>query len=98
MLVLSAALALLCACADPARRADAFARSSGFEMAIEPRAAFTNVSASCKTNVNPTYTIGGTISGIVGGSILLEDNGRDNLTLSNNGPFIFKIPIPSGSS
>ena len=56
-----------------------------------------NVTVSCKTNVNPTYTIGGTVSGL-SGTLVLQDDGRDNLTLSANGPFHFPIPIPSGSS
>ena len=59
----------------------------------------TNVGVSCKTNANPSYTIGGTASGVTGaGAIVLQDNGRDNLTVSTNGPFQFAIPVPSGSS
>jgi large repetitive protein len=59
----------------------------------------TNVSVSCKTNANPAYTIGGTATGVTGaGAIVLQNNGRDNLTVSTNGPFQFAIPIPSGSS
>jgi 6-phosphogluconolactonase (cycloisomerase 2 family) len=59
----------------------------------------TNVSVSCKTNANPSYTIGGTATGVTGaGAIVLQDNGRDNLTVATNGPFQFATPIPSGSS
>jgi 6-phosphogluconolactonase (cycloisomerase 2 family) len=59
----------------------------------------TDVSVSCKTNANPAYTIGGTATGVTGaGAIVLQDNGRDNLTVSTSGPFQFAIPIPSGSS
>jgi Lactonase, 7-bladed beta-propeller len=59
----------------------------------------TNVAVSCKTNPNPTYTIGGTVSGLPSGDVLqLQDNGRDNLKVSANGSFQFAIPIPSGSS
>ncbi|HMK86284.1 MAG TPA: hypothetical protein VK437_10035, partial [Steroidobacteraceae bacterium] len=59
----------------------------------------TNVSVSCQTNPNPAYTIGGTVTGISGASpLVLQDNGRDNLTLSADGPFQFSLPIPSGSS
>jgi 6-phosphogluconolactonase (cycloisomerase 2 family) len=58
----------------------------------------TNVAVSCKTNPNPTFTIGGSVSGISGaGSLVLQDNGRDNLTVTADGPFQFAIPIPSGS-
>ena len=59
----------------------------------------TNIAVSCKTNTNPAYTIGGSVSGITGvGSLVLQDNGRDNLTVSADGPFQFAIPIPSGST
>jgi 6-phosphogluconolactonase (cycloisomerase 2 family) len=59
----------------------------------------TDISVSCKTNANPAYTIGGTATGVTGaGAIVLQNNGRDNLTVSANGPFEFAIPIPSGSS
>jgi large repetitive protein len=58
-----------------------------------------NIAVSCKTNANPTHTIGGTISGIVSsGAIVLQDNGTDNLTLSADGTFTFATPIPSGSA
>ena len=56
----------------------------------------TNVAVSCKTNPNPAYKIGGTISG-VSGTIVLQDNGRDSRPLSADGTFQFTIPIPSGS-
>jgi 6-phosphogluconolactonase (cycloisomerase 2 family) len=59
----------------------------------------TNVAVSCTTNPNTAYTIGGTASGVSGaGSVVLQDNGRDNLTVSADGPFTFAIPIPSGST
>jgi 6-phosphogluconolactonase (cycloisomerase 2 family) len=57
-----------------------------------------NVTVTCTTNTGAAYTIGGTISGISGGSsIVLQDNGRDNLTLSSDGAFQFATPVPSGS-
>jgi hypothetical protein len=46
-----------------------------------------------------TYTIGGAISGLTGnGSVVLQDNGGDNLTLSASGPFIFATPLASGQN
>lgn len=58
-----------------------------------------NVTVTCKTNASPAYTIGGTVSGITGaGSVVLQDNGRDNLTLAADGAFQFALPIPSGST
>jgi len=58
-----------------------------------------DITVSCKTNSNPTYTIGGTISGITAtGPIVLQDDGTDNLTVSADGSFAFKTPIPSASA
>jgi 6-phosphogluconolactonase (cycloisomerase 2 family) len=58
-----------------------------------------NVAVSCTTNSNPAYTIGGTITGVSGtGTVVLQDNGRDNLTASADGAFTFALPIPSGST
>ena len=49
--------------------------------------------ASCAL---PTYTIGGTVSGLAAGdSLVLQDNGGNNLTLSANGTFTFTTPIHS---
>jgi hypothetical protein len=39
-----------------------------------------------------TYTIGGSIAGL-SGTIVLLDNGGDSLSLSNNGPFAFSVQL-----
>ena len=44
----------------------------------------------------PSYTVGGTLSGM-SGTVVLNDNGGDALTLSANGAFAFATPVPSGS-
>ena len=50
----------------------------------------TNVTVTC-ANV---YTIGGTISGLgAGDSVVLQDNGADNLALGTNGPFTFATTL-----
>ena len=44
-------------------------------------------------------TVGGTLSGLASGdSVVLQDNGGDNLTLGNDGPFTFATGLPPGSS
>jgi|GEM_PF-3193129 len=53
-----------------------------------------NVSVSCVNN----YTIGGTLSGLLSGSITLQNNGGDDLTLNTSGAFTFATPIPDGST
>ncbi len=58
----------------------------------------TNLVVTCKTNANPAYSIGGMITGITGaGAVVLQDNARDNITVSTDGAFQFPTPIPSGS-
>jgi len=46
-------------------------------------------------NAPQTYTIGGSVSGLTG-TVVLQDNGGDNLTLTGNGPFTFATGITSG--
>ena len=47
----------------------------------------------------PTYSIGGTVSGIdAGQSAILRDNGGDDLTVSANGAFAFVTRIASGGA
>jgi len=47
----------------------------------------------------PTYTIGGTISGITAAGLVLQDNGGDNFTVSANATsFTFATAITSGGA
>lgn len=57
-------------------------------------AAVTNVAVTCHVN---TYTVGGTVSGLVG-SISLQNNGSDSLTQTSDGAFTFTTPVASGGS
>lgn len=50
--------------------------------------------SSCRTNL---YIIGGTITGL-NGTLVLQNNGTYNLTLSTNGNFAFSIQLPRNSS
>jgi N-acetylneuraminic acid mutarotase len=56
--------------------------------------AVTNANVNC---VN-TYSVGGTLSGLTAGSLILQDNHGSNLTLTVNGPFTFATPIAEGST
>ncbi|MBL4659691.1 MAG: tandem-95 repeat protein, partial [Alcanivoracaceae bacterium] len=40
-----------------------------------------------------SYSIGGTLSGLGAGSVVLQNNGVDDLTLSANGAFVFATPL-----
>lgn len=44
-----------------------------------------------------SYIVGGSTSGLIG-SIVLQDNGNDTLTVSTNGSFTFATKVPSGST
>ncbi len=47
--------------------------------------------------VNNKYTVGGSISGLNGSGLILQDNGGDNLSVSANGTFTFPTSVASGS-
>jgi N-acetylneuraminic acid mutarotase len=51
-----------------------------------------NISINCSSN---TYNVGGTITGLTG-TVVLQNNGADNLTSTANGSFNFNTPITSG--
>jgi hypothetical protein len=51
------------------------------------------------TGTGGPFTIGGTVSGLAAGeSVVLQDNGKDNLTVSSNGPFTFATTIASSGT
>ena len=54
-----------------------------------------SVSVNCTTS---RYTVGGTVSGLAGTSLVLHDSGGDDLPLSSNGAFSFPTPIASGTA
>jgi hypothetical protein len=55
----------------------------------------TNVSVTCSTT---TFTIGGSLSGLTSGTVVLQNNGGDNLSVAANGTFAFATPVASGST
>ena len=58
----------------------------------------TNVAVSCTSGGGGTssYTVGGTASGL-SGTLVLRDNGGDDLTVGGNGPFTFATPVAAGA-
>ena len=52
-----------------------------------------SVTVSCRSDV----TIGGTISGLNGGTVVLLQNGKNPLATTANGPFTFTAPVQDGS-
>ena len=50
-------------------------------------------------NCGAGFTVGGTVQGLVGSeSVVLEDNGGDQLSVSANGSFAFPTPVQSGAA
>ena len=45
----------------------------------------------------PTYSVGGTVSGLTG-TVVLQDNGGDNLSVAANGSFSFATQLASGAA
>ena len=56
----------------------------------------TNIEVNCVTD---TYTIGGMVSGLpTGDSVVLQNNGGDNLTINSDGNFVFATELDDGTS
>ncbi|MFW2532738.1 MULTISPECIES: DUF1566 domain-containing protein [unclassified Legionella] len=53
----------------------------------------TNITVNCSTN---THTVGGTLSGL-SGTVVLQNNGTDNLPVNNSGSFTFSTPVAQGA-
>ncbi|NOX93101.1 MAG: hypothetical protein GXP18_11835, partial [Gammaproteobacteria bacterium] len=55
----------------------------------------TNVTISCET---VTYTIGGTVTGLAGGELVLQNNGGDDLVISADDNFTFATALTDDSA
>ena len=54
----------------------------------------------CDTVTPPAvqaFSVGGSVTGL-SGTVVLQDNGKDNLSVQSNGPFQFAARLPAGSS
>lgn len=54
-----------------------------------------NVSVACSKNAFP---IGGTVTGLSGTPVVLQNNGGDDLTVNADGTFTFQTPVASGAT
>jgi uncharacterized repeat protein (TIGR01451 family) len=54
----------------------------------------TNVAVTCTTE---TFTVGGTVNGLAGTGLVLQNNGGDNLLIGADGDFTFSTPLADGS-
>jgi hypothetical protein len=46
----------------------------------------------------PSFTVGGTVTGLTGTGLVLRDNGADDLAISASGAFTFKTHVASGGA
>ena len=53
-----------------------------------------NVEVTCSTD---TFTVGGTVSGLEGEALVLQNNGGDDLAINADGDFTFTTPLADGS-
>ena len=58
----------------------------------------TNVAVTCVTDIVPTYSVGGTVSGLTGTGLTLQNNGADTLAVAADGPFTFLTELTETSS
>ena len=68
--------------------------SADLENASRPQSAQWDIGAY---EFIPTYTIGGTITGLTG-TVVLRNNGGDNLSTASNGSFAFATPLNNSAS
>ena len=54
-------------------------------------------SSSSRPPQASSQTVGGTVSGL-SGTVVLQNNGADNLTLASNGSFTFSTPVAQGGT
>ena len=55
----------------------------------------TSVAVTCTTS---SYTVGGTVAGLTGSGLVLQDNSGDDLAVSASGSFVFATPVSSGKT
>ena len=58
----------------------------------------TNISVTCSTPDAQNFAVGGTVSGLVGTGLVLQNNNADNLTVNADGEFSFGTPLATGST
>jgi large repetitive protein len=54
----------------------------------------TNIAVQCVTT---GYTVGGTVTGLLGQGLVLQNNGVDDLAIAADGSFTFATPLPTAS-
>ncbi|MBV7541077.1 hypothetical protein [Acidovorax sp. sic0104] len=58
----------------------------------------TGVQVRCENLAAATYTVGGSVSGLAGGTVVLQNKGGDDLSVSSNGGFTFGTALSGGAA
>ncbi|RPH68183.1 MAG: hypothetical protein EHM78_19715, partial [Myxococcaceae bacterium] len=56
----------------------------------------TDVEVTCTGEPVPRHTVGGSVTGLVGAGLVLQNNGGDNLPIASSGPFTFATALEPG--
>jgi hypothetical protein len=58
----------------------------------------TDITITCTSLPSGSFAIGGSVSGLTGDGLVLQNNGGDDLTITANGEYTFATPLEDGSS
>ena len=58
----------------------------------------TNVAVACVANAPSTFTVGGTVSGLTGTGLVLQNNGGKDLPIAADGLFTFAAPLANAAT
>lgn len=73
---------------------------NGTEVSSQASYTFT-VSAHRSLNANfepASYSVGGTVTGLTGAGLILQNSGGDDLSITSDGPFTFATALPDGTA
>ncbi|MGN6104865.1 MAG: fibrinogen-like YCDxxxxGGGW domain-containing protein [Kofleriaceae bacterium] len=59
------------------------------------RQSIDDIVVSCATS---RFVVGGTVTGLAGRGLVLQNHGRDNVAITADGSFAFATPVPSGET
>ena len=57
-----------------------------------------SVQVRCEDLAAATYTVGGSVTGLAGGAVVLQNNGGDDLSVASNGGFTFGTALSGGAA
>jgi hypothetical protein len=73
------------------------ADAGNYSVVVSNAAGTVNSADALLTVLLPTFTIGGSVTGLTGTGLVLQDNGADAFAISADGSFTFATPVADGS-